>query len=78
MAINRNLKKVGRMVQLPIPLSTYVMRHSWATIAHDKGIEIAVISEGLGHENELTTQIYLDSINTAEVDNANRKILDDL
>ncbi len=78
MAINRNLKKVGRMVQLPIPLSTYVMRHSWATIAHNKGIEIAVISEGLGHENELTTQIYLDSINTAEVDEANRKILDDL
>ena len=76
--VNRNLKKIGSQVGLSIPLSTYVMRHSWATIAHDKGIELAVISEALGHDNEATTQIYLDSISTAKVDKANRAILDDL
>ena len=76
--VNRNLKKIGEMVGLSIPLSTYVMRHSWATIARNKGIELAVISEALGHDNEATTQIYLDSISTAKVDKANRAILDDL
>lgn len=76
--VNRNLKKIGEQAGLSIPLSTYVMRHSWATIARDKGIELAVISEALGHDNEATTQIYLDSISTTKVDKANRAILDDL
>ncbi len=78
MRINRNLKKIGEMVGLPIPLSTYVMRHAWATIARDKGIELAIISEGLGHDNEATTRIYLDSIRAVKVDKANRLILNDL
>lgn len=76
--VNRNLKKIGRMAGLSTPLSTYVMRHSWATIARNKGIALPVISEALGHESEVTTHIYLDSISTAEVDRANRAILDDL
>lgn len=37
-----------------------------------------MISEGLGHESEATTQIYLDSIKSYEVDEANRKILNGL
>ena len=76
--VNRNLKKIGAMVGLPDPLTTYVMRHSWATIARNKGVENSVISEGLGHDNEATTQIYLDSISNSKVDAANRSILDDL
>ena len=76
--VNRNLKKIGAMVGLTDSLTTYVMRHSWATIARNKGVEISVISEGLGHDNEATTQIYLDSISTSKVDEANRFILDDL
>ena len=76
--VNRNLKKIVAMVGLTEPLTTYVMRHSWATIAQNKGIRLSVISEGLGHDNEATTQIYLDSICTSKVDEANRSILDDL
>ncbi len=76
--LNRHLKKNGEMVGLPIPLSTYVMRHAWATIARDKGIDLSIISEGLGHDNEATTRIYLDSIRTGRVDAANRLILDEL
>ncbi|MCF0205666.1 MAG: tyrosine-type recombinase/integrase [Muribaculaceae bacterium] len=66
------------MVGLTDSLTTYVMRHSWATIARNKGIGLSVISEALGHDNEATTQIYLDSISTNKVDEANRSILDDL
>lgn len=76
--VNRNLKKIGAMAGLSDPLTTYVMRHSWATIAKNKGIRLSVISEGLGHDNEATTQIYLDSISNSKVDAANRFILDDL
>lgn len=78
MRVNRLLKKVGEMAGLTIPLSTYVMRHAWATIARDKGIELSVISAGLGHDNEATTRIYLDSIRAVKVDRAHRAILDDL
>lgn len=76
--INRHLKTIGKLIGLPVPLSTYVVRHAWATIARDKGIELSIISEGLGHDNESTTRIYLDSIRTTRVDEANRAILDEL
>ena len=44
---------------LTLPLTMYVARHSWASIARDEGIPISVISEGMGHDSESTTQIYL-------------------
>lgn len=75
MKINRHLKEVADMANLSVPLSLYYSRHSWATIARGKDIPLSVISEGLGHESETTTQIYLDSIKSYEVDEANRKIL---
>ena len=78
MKINRRLKEIASLIKLNIPLSLYVARHSWATIARGKDIPISVISEGLGHDSEMTTQIYLDSIKSSEVDKANRKILSGL
>lgn len=73
--VNRRLKEVARLVGLSVPLSLYYSRHSWASIARCKDVPLAVISEGLGHDSEITTQIYLDSIKSYEVDKANRKIL---
>ncbi|MCM1312102.1 MAG: site-specific integrase [Bacteroides sp.] len=73
--INRCLKTVARMVGLNVPLTMYVARHSWASIARDKRIPLSVISEGMGHDSEKTTQIYLASLDTSVIDNANRKIL---
>lgn len=78
MRINRHLKEIAGLANLSVPLSLYYSRHSWATIARGKDIPLAVISEGLGHESEATTQIYLDSIKSYEVDEANRKILNGL
>ena len=75
MKINRRLKDVVALIKLSVPLSLYYSRHSWATIARCKDIPLSVISEGLGHDSETTTQIYLDSIKSWEVDKANRKIL---
>ena len=76
--INRHLKDIARLAGLPVPLSMYYTRHSWATIARGKDVPLAVISEALGHDSEVTTQIYLDSIKSSEVDKANRMILEGL
>ena len=76
--INRQLKEIARMAGLSLPLSMYYSRHSWATIARGKDIPLSVISEALGHDSETTTQIYLDSIKSSEVDKANRMILEGL
>lgn len=76
--INRKLKIVGNMVGVQLPLTMYVARHSWASVAKTKNVPISVISEGMGHDSEMTTQIYLASLDTAVVDKANRMILNSL
>ncbi len=73
--INRNLKKIAEMVGITAPLTLYVARHSWASAAHTKGIPISIISEGMGHDSETTTRIYLASLDTSLVDKANSLIL---
>jgi len=73
--INHNLKQIAKAVNIDTPLTLYVARHSWASAARAKGVPISVISEGLGHDNETTTQIYLASIGTSVVDKANSLIL---
>lgn len=76
--VNTQLKKLGEMLHLPIKLTMYVARHSWATAAQDRNVPISVISRGLGHDSEKTTRVYLASIDTSEVDKANDLILSSL
>ncbi len=78
MFVNRKLKKITALANIPIPLSTYVSRHSWASIAHSKHIPLSIISEGMGHDKEETTRIYLASIKTSQIDEANNRILKEL
>lgn len=73
--INRHLKKIGTDLDLTIPLTMYCARHSWASIARSEGIPVSVISEGMGHDSESTTRIYLASLERQVIDKANRKIL---
>lgn len=75
---NKNLKEVAKLAGISIPLTLYVARHSWASIAKSKNIPILVISEGMGHDSEMTTQIYLASLDNSVVDRANTQILRDL
>ena len=76
--VNRNLKKIGRQLGLVIPLTTYVARHGWASIAKSKNIPVSVISEAMGHDSEKTTLIYLASLDTSAIDKANSLILKSL
>lgn len=76
--INRNLKAIGRELNLSVPLTMYVARHAWASIARSRNVPISVISEGMGHDSETTTRIYLASLENEAIDKANSMILKSL
>lgn len=76
--VNHCLKAIGVRLGLPLPLTMYVARHTWASVARSKNIPISVISEGMGHDSEATTRIYLASLDNMAVDRANRLILKSL
>lgn len=73
--VNYRLKGLSKMLKLQRPLTMYVARHSWASAAKAKHVPLSVISEGMGHDSEATTQIYLASLETSVVDKANKMIL---
>ena len=75
MGVSILLRHIIAFKRLSIPLTLYVARHSWASIAKQKQIPISVISDALGHDSEKTTLIYLSTLDTSAVDNANREIL---
>ncbi len=72
---NVHLKKIGQMVGLNMPLTTYVARHTWASTMNRMGVDLSVISRGLGHESLKTTQVYLAAIDTKDVIRANQKMI---
>jgi len=72
---NKVLKRIGQSVGIG-NLSTYVARHTYATIAMNKHVPVAMISRLLGHEDIKTTQIYLDTLNCPELDTYNALITD--
>jgi integrase len=71
---NHALKRWAKKLNINPSLSFNTARHSWATIGKEMNIPIAAISEGLGHNDIRTTQIYLDSFNEEVIDNANEMI----
>ena len=76
--INRKLKEIAGLADISVALSIYCARHSWASAAKSKNVPISVISEGMGHDSEMTTQIYLASLDNSVVDKANFSILREL
>lgn len=70
----RNLSRIKEVLKLTTPLTTYVARHSWATIAKELGVSTTIISEGLGHTSEKTTRIYLKEFDRSVLDSVNEKI----
>ena len=76
--VNNALKTIAKKARLDVPLTTYVARHSWASIAKSKNIPVNVISDALGHDSIATTQIYLATIDASTIDKANELIVKDL
>lgn len=73
--VNSALKEIGKEIGLQFPLTTYVARHTFATVLKRSGVSVALISESLGHSDLSTTQIYLDSFENSQIDAAMRYLL---
>ena len=73
--VNNHLKLIGEDLKLPITLTTYVARHSQATVMKKAGVSTALISQIMGHSSERVTQIYLDSFDNEQIDNAMKNLL---
>lgn len=73
--VNRDLKEIGKRLKLSIPLTTYVARHSFATVLKKSEVSTSIISETLGHPSEKVTQIYLDSFDNEKINIAMKNLL---
>jgi len=73
--VNKALKEIGKELEIQIDLTTYVARHSYATVLKRSGVSTAIISESLGHSSERVTQIYLDSFENSQIDAAMANLL---
>lgn len=71
---NGCLKEIGEQLSIPIHLTSYVIRHTWATEALRNGTRVAVISQALGHTSERTTRHYLAALDQPQLDAANEII----
>ncbi|WP_163209697.1 site-specific integrase [Bacteroides sp. 519] len=72
---NRHLKKIAQQLNITENLTTYVARHSWATIAHNEGVPTPVISQAMGHQSEEITHVYLQSFDHSVLSKANRIVI---
>jgi len=75
--VNKCLKIVGRELEIPIDLTTYVSRHSFATVLKRSGVPTGLISEALGHSSEKITQTYLDSFGSEQMRDAMKNLFND-
>ena len=71
----RGLKRIAELCKISTNLSTYVARHSFATVLKNSGVNVALISEALGHSELSTTQIYLDSFDSKQFNDAMKHLL---
>lgn len=72
--VNKALKAIGEELNIPIKLTTYVARHSYATVLKRAGVPTSIISESLGHSSEKITQIYLDGFGNSQIDQAMKNL----
>lgn len=69
---NNRLKDLARALNISSPVTSYTLRHSWATTAKYRGVSIEMISESLGHKSVKTTQIYLKGFELKERTEVNK------
>ena len=72
---NRLLRRLSKMLPAGCKLTSYTSRHSWATAARNHNVPISVISAGMGHTSEQTTQIYLTMLENSVIDDANKELI---
>ncbi len=72
--INKYLAKICNKLEVN-KITTYSLRHTWATLAAELDIPKETIAAALGHEDGAVTNIYID-FNRKKIHEANRKVID--
>lgn len=72
---NKRLNQLSKLLGDQYHLSSYVSRHTWASLAKEQGISVSIISESLGHTSEKTTRIYMKALEKQKLDQANQKLI---
>lgn len=72
---NHELGLLSDMIEASRPLSSYVVRHTWASIAYKYDIELSLISKALGHTKTSTTLLYIKTLYDHKLVDANRNII---
>ena len=73
--VNTELRQLARRLNISGEVTTYVARHSFATVLKKSGVNIGIISEALGHHSLKTTQIYLGAFENSQIDAAMQNLL---
>lgn len=73
--VNARLKQIGNELAIPITLTTYVARHTQATVMKRAGVPTSIIKEIMGHSSERVTQFYLDSFDNETINDALKNLL---
>lgn len=73
--VNKGVKELAKMVGINGKITTYVARHTYATVLKRNHVDTSVISEAMGHANADTTKIYLKSFANEVIDEANEHLL---
>ncbi len=69
---NRDLKSLAKILGITCPVTSYSIRHSFATTLKEQDVSIEMISELLGHKSIKTTQIYLKSFSLEKISAVNK------
>jgi integrase len=73
---NKHLKKLGVIIAVSEPISTYVFRYTYANVAKQLGYSKDLIAEALGHEyGNSVTGIYLEQFDNDVVDKMNQELI---
>lgn len=68
--VNRDLNQIGKELGFTLKLTTYVARHTQATVMKKAGVPTSIISQIMGHSSEKVTQVYLDSFENEQINDA--------
>ena len=74
-AYNRHLHKLSQLIDSSQPLTSYVARHSWASMAYSNHLDLQLIAKAMGHTKVSTTMIYIRSLFDPSLADANRDML---
>ena len=72
---NKFLKKLADKAEIETNLTSYVARHTWASVGFEEFENLDVVGQGLGHQSDpKVTKVYAKDLKKKRIDNINEQI----